>query len=66
MKENQTHEEVALRDRGFELVRSRDGRFVVTDTASARQAVQRGLATAPHATADEAWKATHKRVILSH
>ena len=51
-------EETVLRDMGFALIQSRDGRYVATETLP--RAVP---ATLPHATPQEAWEATYKRVI---
>lgn len=57
-----THEEAVLRERGFELVRSSDNRYVVTERENAIRSASQGLRTAPHGTADEAWTATYRRV----
>lgn len=51
-------EEAVLRDLGFALIRARDGSYVATET------LPRSVpATLPHATPQEAWEATYKRVI---
>jgi hypothetical protein len=57
-----THEEAVLRSQGFELVRAADNRYVATERANAIRTASSGLPTAPHATADEAWRAAYRRV----